>query len=161
MSQLCTSWGIKANNLYLVDVLRRRLEYPDLKRAVRDEHARLGLDVVLIEDRASGTQLIQELVADGLYAVARYKPQGDKVMRMHAQTAAIENGFVHLPQAAPWLAEYPHELALFPNGRFDDQVDSTAQFLDWCKMSGREDGIYALYRQRFEELRRKQGQSAE
>jgi predicted phage terminase large subunit-like protein len=71
-------------------------------------------------------------------------------MRMHAQSVVpgldpgIENGFVHLPQAAPWLAEYLHELAVFPNGRFDDQVDATDQFLGWCKMSGREDGIYAL-----------------
>ena len=81
-------------------------------------------------------------------------------MRMHAQTAAIENGFVHLPQAAPWLAEYLHELAVFPNGRFDDQVDATAQFLDWCKMSGREDGIYALYRMRYEERQKKQGAGA-
>jgi predicted phage terminase large subunit-like protein len=127
-----------------------------------DRHRRWRPDVVLIEDKASGTQLIQELVADGLYAVARYRPQADKVMRMHAQTAVpgldpgIENGFVHLPQAAPWLAEYLHELAVFPNGRFDDQVDATAQFLDWCKMSGREDGIYALYRMRYEELQKKQ-----
>ena len=138
-------------------MLRRRLDYPDLKRAVLDQHARWRPQVVLIEDRASGTQLIQELVAAGLYAVTRYRPQADKVMRMHAQTATIENGFVHLPQAAPWLAEYLHELAVFPHGRHDDQVDSTAQFLDWFKISGREDGIYAYYRMRFEELRRKQG----
>jgi predicted phage terminase large subunit-like protein len=135
---VCTSWGIKGRDLYLLEVWRRRLDYPDLKRAVLDEHIRWRSDVVLIEDKASGTQLIQELVADGLYA--GYKPQGDKVMRMHAQTAAIENGFVHLPQAAPWLAEYLHELAVFPNGRFDDQVDSTAQFLDWCKMAGARTG---------------------
>ena len=124
---------------------------------MRDEHARLRPDVVLIEDRASGTQLIQELVAEGLHAASRYRPQGDKVMRMHAQTAVIENGFVHLPQAAPWLAEYLDELAVFPNGRHDDQVDSTAQFLDWFKLSRREDGIYAYYRMRAEELRRRQG----
>jgi predicted phage terminase large subunit-like protein len=138
-------------------VLRRRLEYPDLKRAVCDQHARLRPDVVLIEDRASGTQLIQELVALGLHAVTRYRPQTDKVMRMHAQTATIENGFVNLPQAAPWLAEYLHELAVFPNGRHDDQVDSTAQFLDWFKMSRREDGIYAYYRMLAEERRKKAG----
>jgi phage terminase large subunit-like protein len=75
---------------------------------------------------------------------------------MHAQTATIENGFVHLPQAAHWLAEYLHELAVFPHGRHDDQVDATAQFLDWFKRAGREDGIYALYRMRFEEIRKKQ-----
>jgi predicted phage terminase large subunit-like protein len=154
---VCTSWGIKERNFYLLDVLRRRLDYPDLKRAVRDAYLRLRPDVVLIEDKASGTQLIQELVADGLHAATRYRPQGDKVMRMHAQTAAIENGFVHLPQAAPWLAEYLHELSVFPNGRFDDQVDSTAQFLDWFKQSTREDGIYAYYRMLAEERRRKEG----
>ena len=64
--------------------------------------------VVLIEDKASGTQLIQELIADGLYAVTRYQPQFDKVMRMHAQTAMIENGFVLIPETTPWLAEYLH-----------------------------------------------------
>jgi predicted phage terminase large subunit-like protein len=41
----------------------------------------------------------------------------------------IENGFVHIPESAPWLAEYLHEMTVFPNGKHDDQVDSTAQFL--------------------------------
>ena len=54
-------------------------------------------------------------------------------MRMHAQTAMIENGFVSIPQSAPWLAEYLHEMTVFPNGKHDDQVDSTAQFLEWFK----------------------------
>jgi predicted phage terminase large subunit-like protein len=154
---VCTSWGIAGRDLYLLGVLRRRMDYPELKRAVAAEYVRLKPDVVLIEDRASGTQLIEELLAEGLYAVARYRPQGDKVMRMHAQTAMIENGFVHLPDAAPWLAEYLHELAVFPHGRFDDQVDATAQFLDWCKSAAREDGIYAYYRMRYEERRRPEG----
>ncbi len=115
-------------------MLRRRLDYPDLKRAVREAHRRLKPEIVLIEDKASGTQLIQELVAEDLHAVTRYRPQGDKVMRMHAQTAVpglepgIENGFVHLPQAAPWLAAYLHELSVFPNGRFDDQVAPDTSF---------------------------------
>ena len=54
-------------------------------------------------------------------------------MRLHAQTAMIENGFVYIPEAAPWLAEYLHELTVFPKGKHDDQVDSTTQFLDWFK----------------------------
>jgi predicted phage terminase large subunit-like protein len=62
---VCTSWGIVGKELYLLDVLRRRMEYPELKRAVRDQHALRRPSVVLIEDKASGTQLIQELVADG------------------------------------------------------------------------------------------------
>jgi predicted phage terminase large subunit-like protein len=115
-------------------VLRERLEYPALKRAVREQQSLFNADVVLIEDKASGTQLIQELIADGCHAITRYKPEGDKIMRLHAQTATIENGFVHIPEAAPWLAEYLHEMTVFPKGKHDDQVDSTAQFLDWFKM---------------------------
>jgi len=112
------------------------MEYPELKRAVRAQYERFRPSVVLIEDKASGTQLIQELIADGLHAVTRYQPQFDKIMRMHAQTAMIENGFVHLPASAAWLAQYLHEITTFPNGRHDDQVDSTAQMLDWFKQAG-------------------------
>jgi predicted phage terminase large subunit-like protein len=98
------------------------MEYPELKRAVREQCQAFDASVVLIEDKASGTQLIQELTAEGLHAVTRYRPQSDKIMRMHAQTAMIENGFVHLPKEAPWLAEYLHELTVFPKGKHDDQV---------------------------------------
>src|SRR5882757_4330241 len=130
---VCTTWGVRGKDLLLLNVLRKRLEYPALKRAVREQHSQFDADVVLIEDKASGTQLIQELIADGFHRVKRYKPECDKIMRLHAQTATIENGFVRLPEAAPWLAEYLHEMTVFPKGKHDDQVDSTAQFLDWFK----------------------------
>ena len=58
---VCTTWGIKGKNLYLLNVLRKRLEYPALKRAVREQQSLFHANVVLIEDKASGTQLIQEL----------------------------------------------------------------------------------------------------
>ena len=79
-------------------------------------------------------------------------------MRMHAQTAMIENGFVHLP-SAPWLAQYLHEITTLPNGRHDDQVDSTAQMLDWFKRGAGPSsnaGIFELYRQMAEEARNSQ-----
>ena len=146
---MCTSWGISGKDLYLLHVLRKRMEYPELKRAVVEQAAAFNATVVLIEDKASGTQLIQELVELGLHAVTRYQPQSDKIMRMHAQTAMIENGFVHLPREAGWRAEYLHELTVFPGGKYDDQVDSTAQLLDWLKQAGREPGgIYQYYKAR-------------
>jgi phage terminase large subunit-like protein len=74
-------------------VLRRRLEYPALKRAVREQQNLFDANVVLIEDKASGTQLIQELVMDGCHAVTSYTPDCDKIMRLYAQTSLIENGF--------------------------------------------------------------------
>ena len=88
---------------------------------------------MLIEDKAFGTQLIQELIQQGFHAVTRYQPQSDKVMRMRAQTAMIENGFAHLPKEAGWLAEYLHELTVFPDGnarrpgRFDRTDTRLAQ----------------------------------
>ena len=66
----------------------------------------------------------------------RYQPEGDKVMRMNAQTGAIENGFVYLPRDAAWLADYLHELTTFPNSKYDDQADSTSQALAWINKNG-------------------------
>src|SRR5437867_2086698 len=61
---VCTTWGIKQKNLYLLHVLRKQLEYPDLRRAVRQQQQLFSASVVLIEDKASGTQLIQELKSE-------------------------------------------------------------------------------------------------
>jgi predicted phage terminase large subunit-like protein len=129
----CTTWGLVKNHLYLLDVLRSRLNYPDLRRTVKQQAQRYSVKNILIEDKASGTQLIQDLIADGVHGITRYEPKIDKVMRMHSVTSTIENGLVHIPEKASWLAEYLHEMAVFPNGRFDDQVDSTSQVLDWLK----------------------------
>ena len=103
---VCTTWGLKGKHLFLLALFRRRLEYPALKRAVREQQSLFEASVVLIEDKASGTQLIQDLIADGCHGVTRYQPDGEKTMRMHSRTAMIENGFVHIPETAPWLAEY-------------------------------------------------------
>jgi predicted phage terminase large subunit-like protein len=101
---VCTTWGIYSKKLYLLGLLRQRLEYPALKRAVREQKNQFNATEVLIEDKASGTQLIQELIADGCHGVARYQPTTDKIMRLNAQTTTIESGFVYIPEAAPWLA---------------------------------------------------------
>jgi predicted phage terminase large subunit-like protein len=147
---VCTTWGIRGKNLYLLGLLRQRLEYPALKRAVREQQNLFNATEVLIEDKASGTQLIQELIVDGCHGVTRYQPTIDKIMRLNAQTAMIENGFVYIPETAPWLAEYLHEMTVFPNGKHNDQVDSTAQFLDWFKTPMPHWGLFELYRSRTE-----------
>jgi hypothetical protein len=54
-------------------------------------------------------------------------------MRMYTASSMIENGFVHIPENAPWLPEYMHEMSVFDNGKYDDQVDSTSQALNWVK----------------------------
>ena len=61
------------------------------------------------------------------------KPEGDKVMRMEAQSARFEAGQVYLPEQAPWLATLLHEILGFPKGQHDDQLDSVSQFLNWAE----------------------------
>jgi predicted phage terminase large subunit-like protein len=153
---VCTTWGVSGKRLFLLGVFRRRLEYPALKRAVREQQSLFAATEVLIEDKASGTQLIQELIEDGCHAVTRYQPTIDKIMRLHAQTTIIESGFVHIPEAAPWLAEYLHEMTVFPKGKHDDQVDSTAQFLDWFKRPFPGQAFYELMRMQAERCRNPQ-----
>jgi len=126
-----TVWGVKDKHLWLLSVLRRRMDYCELKRVLKEEIARHKTDVVLIEDRASGTQLIQELRRENVRGIEARQPAGDKQMRLWAQAATMEQGFVHLPKTAPWLDDYLRELTSFPNARYDDQVDSTTQALAW------------------------------
>ena len=55
---VCTTWGVKEKHLYLLHVYRKRVGYPELKRAVREQSDAFGPQTILIEDKASGTQLI-------------------------------------------------------------------------------------------------------
>ncbi|MGH6846862.1 MAG: hypothetical protein ACREC0_05340 [Methylocella sp.] len=67
-------------------------------------------------------------------------------MRLHARTAAIKNGFVYLPREAHWLADYLHELTIYPAGRRDDQADSMSQALAWMKQQTSAWGWIEYYR---------------
>jgi predicted phage terminase large subunit-like protein len=151
---VCTTWGTKEKHVYLLNVFRKRIGYPDLKRAVREQAQAFEAKTILIEDKASGTQLIQELISDGIHEIQKYEPTMDKIMRMHSVTSTIENGFVHLPDKAAWLGEYLHELTSFPKGKFDDQADSTSQALDWLKQQSMnsELGLLNLYNEEREKM---------
>jgi predicted phage terminase large subunit-like protein len=136
---VCTTWGYVNGKFYLLDVLRKRLNYPDLKRAARDQKAKHQPGAIIIEDKASGTQLIEDLQADGLYNVKgiQHLPGTDKVMRLYSKTMLFENSVIFLPKQAPWLEEYVKELTGFPATKFDDQVDSTTQALEYLQGPGR------------------------
>ncbi len=143
---VCTTWGLSNGEFYLLDVFRRRLTYPTLKRAVAEQNQKFNPYKLLIEDKASGIALIQEIQAEGVCAVEPYKPApgSDKYMRFAAQSIKFENGKVHLPKQAPWLDEYIREITGFPGSKHDDQVDSTSQALDI--LSNHADGIAAWVR---------------
>lgn len=126
-----TAWLIRGSDYFLVDVRRKRLEFPDLRREI-DSYAQVHkTKTVLIEDAGSGTGLIQELRREGKIRPIAIRPERDKITRLEAQSAAIEAGHVLLPRSAPWLDEFLLEVLAFPHGRFDDQVDSLSQFLTW------------------------------
>jgi predicted phage terminase large subunit-like protein len=130
---VCTTWGVLAGKYDLLDVYRKRLNYPDLKRAVGEQYRKHSPNKVIIEDKSSGISLLQDLRAEGVRCVEAYKvPAGsDKTMRLHAQSIKFENGSVRIPREGSWVEEYVRELTGFPGGKFDDQVDSTAQALEY------------------------------
>jgi predicted phage terminase large subunit-like protein len=130
---VCVVLQIRGNTAFVLDVIRERLEYPDLRRKVIELHRRwgnVGNDyALLIENKGSGMSLIQELKREHIHAIP-VDPEGDKVMRMNAQTARIEAGSVSLPRQAHWLDEFRREMLAFPAGRYADQVDAFSQALD-------------------------------
>lgn len=136
-----TVWGItKDNQYFLLHVINRKFEFPDLvKRVVRawEDNCRIyRLDghrvITLIEDKASGQSLIQQLKRDTRMPVVAIRPEGNKVLRLSETTAVMESGRVHLPEKAPWLVDYETQMIQFPFGKHDDMVDSTSQFLRWA-----------------------------
>ena len=129
----CVVLMVKGEKIYILEVMRARLEYPDLKRAVLESNDRwreVGCDdfELVIEKSGAGLSLIQDLHEEDIYPIG-IKPDGDKNMRMSAQTAKFEAGAVHLPTQAPWLEEFKKELLAFPLGRHDDQIDALSQAL--------------------------------
>lgn len=142
---VCTTWGLYDGNFYLLDVFRKRLNYPDLKKAAGNQWRLHNPTKVIIEDKSSGISLIQELRAEGIYSVEAYKPApgSDKFLRLHAQSIKFESGKVFLPNEAPWLDEYVRELTGFPGGKYDDQVDSTTQALEFLGTKGASAAIWA------------------
>lgn len=122
-------------NIYILDVIRRKLEFPELKRLAIQTTALYrprGLRGFYIEDKASGQSLIQELKNQSGIPVIPYKVQNDKVARMNAISPLIEGGLVFLPPAthAPWLDVFLKEIEQFPGGAHDDQADALTLALD-------------------------------
>ncbi len=135
----CTVWGIKGKDAYLLDVINRRMEYPELKKLIIDLPNKYAAKHVLIEDKSSGQSLIQELRAHTQIPVVAIAVKGDKVARASACTDIIEKGRVYVPRNADWLPEYKKQLIRFSftkellKAQHDDMVDSTSQFLNWFK----------------------------
>lgn len=128
-----STWAESNNNYYLLEVQRFKFEYPELKRAIINHYNKYNPNMVLIEDKASGQSLIQELRKETKIPISAINPKLDKISRFAAITTLIEAGKVQLPQHADWLADFEAELLAFPNAAHDDMVDSISQYLNWVK----------------------------
>jgi len=133
-----TVWQVQdgGRNMYLVDLVRGRFEFPELvdsAKALYNKWKREGATrYLVIEDKGSGTSLIQALKNQKIYVDNHtMKLDGDKIMRLSAQAAQFAGGAVHFPTNAPWLDELLAELLGFPGVRHDDQVDSVSQALGY------------------------------
>ncbi len=124
---------------YLLDLKRDKMEYPELKRAVRQYYENSRASAVIIEDKSSGQQLIQEFQRDTkvpvIAAGEEGKPMADKVTRAMLVTPLIESGVVYLPEQASWLAEFMDECLKFPKAAHDDQIDALVHGLTYLKDS--------------------------
>lgn len=127
-------WRVVHDRFYLECLWRRRVEFPDLLNNVKEMYWRMRPDTILIEDKGTGTGLLQMLRDDPEgFPVVPYDPGSvDKESRMRIQSSKIEGGLVFLPPSAPWLEEFLNEIRRFPNGAHDDQIDSMSQTLDYA-----------------------------
>ncbi len=126
---VCLTFAVTPDNdIIILDVARARLEVPDqigFLYAARDKWQVPGWRWQAVEDKASGTGLIQEARRAGK-PFRVLKADVDKVSRAMPAAVRYENGMVYHPVNASWLADFEHELLTFPNGAHDDQVDGLA-----------------------------------
>lgn len=139
---VCTTWGETATAYFLLDVWRERIEFPELKRTAIALYDKWKAHAVLVEDKASGQSLVQELQRETKLPVVPWKVDKDKVARATAVTPLVEAGRVFLPERAPWLLAYLDELSSFPTAPHDDQVDSTTGALAYLTQGGNGWSLY-------------------
>ena len=121
-------------NLILLGNIRGRFEYPELRKLAQKLYSEHRPDVCMIEKKASGQSLIQDMRRGGL-PVMEYTPDRDKVSRVYAASPIIEAGRMWIPNNKKWSDELIEELLRFPNAAHDDQVDAMTMAIHYMKES--------------------------
>jgi predicted phage terminase large subunit-like protein len=132
----CTTWGVfhlnedpENTNIILLDALKERLEFPELKQRAMDMYTEWEPDACIVEAKASGAPLIFELRKMGI-PVQEFTPTrgNDKITRVNSVSDLFASGKVWAPRKR-WAEEVIEEMAAFPNSDHDDLVDSATQAL--------------------------------
>jgi predicted phage terminase large subunit-like protein len=132
---VCTAWLVHEEIYYLLDLVRGRYEYTELRDMVVAQAKFHKPRIVLIEDASTGTALAQELKKTLRTAVKPVPIERDKIGRMYVQQEKFYAGRVRFLRGEDYLSVLEGELLAFPNGHHDDQVDSISQALNH-KLSG-------------------------
>ena len=128
-----TTWGVfsledKGKQLILVDSLKGRYEFPELRRLALEQYKYWQPETVIIESKASGLPLTFELRRMGIPVVTFTPSKGnDKHARVNSVAPLFESGCVWAPKREEWAQEVIEQCAAFPFGENDDLVDSTTQ----------------------------------
>jgi predicted phage terminase large subunit-like protein len=149
----CTLWGIfytenkeegpngvkqtvQTTNIILLDAFRDRWSFPELKAKFLKAYKKHQPDSVVIERKASGISLIQEMRAMGI-PVGEFTPTkgNDKIARLNSISDIFASGLVWYPDTR-WAEEVIEEVAAFPAGEHDDYVDTTSQALIRFRQGG-------------------------
>jgi len=128
---VCTIWGIIEKKYYLVSLVRKRINYPELKNLTEKLANEYKPRFILIEDKASGQQLIQDLgfLGDNIRVIG-IKPKLDKVTRFASVVPLFQAATILIPKQSSIVLK---ELLNFPHTKNDDIVDSVSQFLNFMK----------------------------
>ena len=129
-----TTWGVfqetedSAPNLILLDAMKERLEFPELRRVAKEQYDYWQPETVLVEAKASGLPLTYELRAMGIPVVNFTPSKGnDKHTRVNSVAPLFESGMIWAPTDKKFAQEVMEECAAFPYGDHDDLVDSMTQ----------------------------------
>ena len=132
----CTTWGVFYNEeendaaqVILLDAFKDRMQFPELKATALKHYKEWEPDAFIVEKKAAGAPLIQELRRMGIPVQETNPSRGnDKVVRLNAVADLFSSGTVWAPDTR-WAREVIEEVASFPNGENDDYVDTTSQAL--------------------------------
>ena len=142
--------GQFAKGVFILDVVRGKYAYPQLKATMIELSAKWRPSVVLVEDKASGQSLIQDMRQNTTLPVRPVKVDGDKLSRAHTCVPTWEAGRVFAHEGAPFLADLLSELTAFPKSAHDDQVDALVQGLRYLTGGQPNAGLMEYYRQEYE-----------
>jgi len=160
-----TTWGVFSDgisppNLILLGAERGRWDYPTLREKAVKKWTEHKADSILIEKKASGQSLIQDLRLAGL-PIFEFNPDKDKITRAYTITGLFHNGRIYAPFKKDWAMDVIDEARAFPTGSHDDYMDTISQALLWMRNGGyvsnsadtwldsQEENIYNRQRKRY------------